>query len=79
MTDEKNDRITYTRSPMPDPAQMSPRYTQPGRMWLPLHGPYKGLLGAEYCATHDFQWLGLLFPGETEPRVFSLDDLEAAD
>ena len=36
-------------------------------------------LGDEHCATSDFEWVGLLFRGETEPRVFNLDDLQAAE
>jgi hypothetical protein len=47
----------YTRSRMPDPWEMSPRYTQPGRKWIAQQGPFKGQLGAEVCATRDFEWL----------------------
>jgi hypothetical protein len=79
MTDEKKDRIIYTRSQMPDPSQMSPSYTQLGRQSIPLNGPYKDKLGAEHCATHNFEWVGLVFPGENEPHVFNLDDLQPAD
>jgi hypothetical protein len=69
---------TYTRSNLPDPKEMSPRYTQPGRKWIPLHRPYKSQLDAEICATADFEWLGLVFSGDEEPRVFALDDLKPA-
>ena len=79
MMDEKKERLIYTRSHLPDPALMSPKYTQPGRAWIPLHGRYKGHLGGEHCATSNFEWLGLVFPGETEPRIFNLDDSQAAD
>jgi hypothetical protein len=71
--------VSYTYGERPDPSLMSPRYTQPGRKWIPLHGPYKGKLGAEHCATHDFEWLGLMFPGESEYQVFNLEDLQPAD
>jgi len=76
---EKIERVTYTSSKRPSPAQMSREYAQPGRQWIPFNGPYKDKLGTEHCASSDFEWVGLMFPGETEPRVFSLDDLQAAD
>ena len=72
-------RVIYTSVQRPSPAQMSPKYTQSGRQWIPLNGPYRGKLGDEHCATSDFEWVGLLFRGETEPRVFNLDDLQAAE
>ena len=43
------------------------------------NGPYRGKLGTEHCATEDFQWLGLMFSGETEYRVFNIDDWQASD
>jgi len=79
MTSEKKNRVTYTRSERPSPARMSREFTQQGRQWIPLNGPYKDRLGTEHCATSDFEWVGLMFPGETEPRVFNLDDLQATD
>jgi hypothetical protein len=77
MTDAKGNRSNPGWRPNPE--QMSPRYTQPGRKWIPLHGPYKGELGAEYCATSDFEWLGLSFTGERGYHIFNLDDLQPAD
>ena len=69
----------YQRGQPPDPAQMSPHYTLPGGKWIPLHGPFKGKLGMEHCATRGFEWVGLMFPGETEYQVFNVNDLDAAD
>lgn len=34
--------------------------------------------GAEHCATDDFQWVGLMFPGEAEYHASRRDDLKPA-
>jgi hypothetical protein len=62
----------------PDASAMSARYTQPGRKWVPRSGAFAGRLGAEVCATRDFKWVGLTFPGESHYRTFHYDELEAA-
>jgi hypothetical protein len=75
--DEKKDRVTHGKRA--HPSQMSLKYTQPGRKWIPKHGPYMRKLGAEHCATSDFEWIGLAFPGEHGYHVFNLDDLQPSD
>ena len=35
-------RVIYTSVQRPSPAQMSPKYTQSGRQWIPLNGPHRG-------------------------------------
>lgn len=79
MDDVDKLRAIYPRAQKPDPALMSPKYTQPGRKWIPRKGPYMGKLGAEHCATKDFRWVGLMFPGESEYHAFRLKDLDPAD
>jgi hypothetical protein len=71
-------RAIYPRGQRPDPALMSPRFARPDKNWIPLHGPYKGQVGAEHCATEDFEWVGLVFPGETGYHAFRADDLDPA-
>jgi hypothetical protein len=63
----------------PSREELSPKHTQFGRKWIPLHGPYIGRRGEECCATSDFEWVGLAFPGERGYHVFNFDDLGAAD
>ena len=79
MDDVDKLRAIYPRAQKPDPALMSPKYTQPGRKWIPRKGPYMDKLGAEHCATKDFRWVGLMFPGESEYHAFRLKDLDPAD
>jgi len=79
MDDVDKLRAIYPRGQKPDPALMSVKNTRPGRKWIPRKGPYMGKLGAEHCATKDFTWVGLMFPGENEYHAFRLEDLDAAD
>jgi len=53
--EREEDRVTSHAQPDAHTSLMSPRYTYPSRKWILLHGPYKDQLGAEYCATHDFE------------------------
>lgn len=81
MDDERIDtvRALYPRAMTPDPALLKPEHTQPGRRWIPLTGPYAGQCGAEHCATRDFSFVGLMFPGEDRYHVFAMEELKPAD
>lgn len=79
MDDVDKLRAIYPRGQDPDPALMNPKYAQPGRKWIPRKGPYMGKLGSEHCATEDFAWVGLTFPGESEYHAFRIGDIDAAD
>jgi hypothetical protein len=72
-------RALYPRGQEPDPALMKTAGARPNRRWIPLHGPYKGRIGAEHCATENFEWIGLVFPGEEQFHAFRFGDLKPAD
>jgi hypothetical protein len=72
-------RPLFRRGVTPYPALMKSEYIQPGRRWIPLTGPYAGQYGAEACATKDFSWIGLLFPGEDMYHAFPIEELKEGD